>query len=83
VVRRGGQGRRSVENSAIDVLRGDQLRWSGEEEVRRGGRERRSREGSGEILEIDVIKKVRDGVRKGLEKKRSGEKLGVEVMRDY
>jgi hypothetical protein len=32
---------------------------------------------------MDVIKKVRDWVRKGLEKKRSGEKLGVEVMRDY
>ncbi len=30
---------------------------------------------------MDVIKKVRDWVRKGVEKKRSEEKLGVEVMR--
>ncbi len=79
MVRRGGQG--SVEKSAIEVIRGDQLRWSGEEDVRRGGGERRSREGSGEISGMDVIKKVRDWVRKGVEKKRSGEKLGVEVIR--
>jgi hypothetical protein len=59
VVRRGGQGRSSVEKSAIEVIRGDQLRWSGEEEVRRGGGEK-------------VTRRVRRNIRNGCNKKRSG-----------
>ncbi len=64
----------------MEVIRGDQERWSREEEVRRGSHERRSREWSGERSGVDVIEKVRDWVKKGVEKKRSEEKSRVEVM---
>ncbi len=40
MVRRGGQGRRSVEKSAIEVIRGNQERRRCGEEVKREGQEK-------------------------------------------